>query len=407
MDVDEWEDRYRRRERDDRDRDRERERERQRDIRERERRASRSPPPPLATTKRRDDPRDAIPPSRSRTVGAVEGTKAFPPSVLPPPTGPSSSTTTTNGARATPPTGPSARPSLPPPVIPPSAPSFFGQPPPIGPSSSSAYPPPPTGPSSTFRSPAVPTAPSGAPTRPTSANTVAPVNERCWGAPVRSGGLLVSSAIGGAVAGGASPAAVLANGGGVSPYAGVLGARGRRPAASSGPTTPLSSMDLDTPPSQTPQHAQQQHPLAASHTSAALSERRASGSGTPPPRPIPTGPYALTTAAAAPPPPAPTPAPTGPVPTELYERLVQVGEGTYGKVYKARNVETGGLVALKRIRMESEKDGFPVTAVREIKLLQGLRHRNVVELVEMLVAKGALPLVFLSSSFLHSSQERN
>lgn len=73
---------------------------------------------------------------------------------------------------------------------------------------------------------------------------------------------------------------------------------------------------------------------------------------------------------------------------EIYERLVQVGEGTYGKVYKARNVETGNLVALKRIRMEAEKDGFPVTAVREIKLLQSLRHPNVVDLIEMMVSKG-------------------
>ncbi|GEM10262.1 cyclin-dependent protein kinase [Rhodotorula toruloides] len=97
----------------------------------------------------------------------------------------------------------------------------------------------------------------------------------------------------------------------------------------------------------------------------------------------------------------PTPAPTAPAinepppppPTELYERLVQVGEGTYGKVYKARNVETGGLVALKRIRMEAEKDGFPVTAVREIKLLQTLRHPNAVELVEMLVSKGQVYMV--------------
>lgn len=75
-------------------------------------------------------------------------------------------------------------------------------------------------------------------------------------------------------------------------------------------------------------------------------------------------------------------------PGEVYERLACVGEGTYGKVYKARNVEDGSLVALKRIRMEGEKDGFPVTAMREIKLLQGLKHRNVVRLVEMMVSKG-------------------
>lgn len=75
-------------------------------------------------------------------------------------------------------------------------------------------------------------------------------------------------------------------------------------------------------------------------------------------------------------------------PGEVYERLACVGEGTYGKVYKARNVETGSFVALKRIRMEGEKEGFPVTAMREIKLLQGLTHRNVVRLVEMMVSKG-------------------
>lgn len=84
---------------------------------------------------------------------------------------------------------------------------------------------------------------------------------------------------------------------------------------------------------------------------------------------------------------SPTPIPVPAPSTEIYERIVQVGEGTYGKVYKAKNVETGGLVALKRIRMEAEKDGFPVTAVREIKLLQNLRHPNVVDLIEMMVSR--------------------
>lgn len=79
---------------------------------------------------------------------------------------------------------------------------------------------------------------------------------------------------------------------------------------------------------------------------------------------------------------------------DIYERLVQVGEGTYGKVYKARNVETSELVAMKRIRMEAEKDGFPITAIREIKLLQGLRHPNIVNLVEMVVSKGHVYIVF-------------
>ncbi|KAF9104194.1 kinase subunit of RNA polymerase II carboxy-terminal domain kinase I [Mortierella sp. AM989] len=79
---------------------------------------------------------------------------------------------------------------------------------------------------------------------------------------------------------------------------------------------------------------------------------------------------------------------------DLYERVGQVGEGTYGKVYKARNKQTGEYVALKRIRMETEKDGFPITAMREIKLLQSLNHRHVISLKELMVSKGAVYMVF-------------
>ncbi|KAG0222730.1 kinase subunit of RNA polymerase II carboxy-terminal domain kinase I, partial [Actinomortierella wolfii] len=78
---------------------------------------------------------------------------------------------------------------------------------------------------------------------------------------------------------------------------------------------------------------------------------------------------------------------------DLYERVGQVGEGTYGKVYKARNKQTGEFVALKRIRMEAEKDGFPITAMREIKLLRTLNHRHVVSLRELMVSKGAVYMV--------------
>lgn len=88
------------------------------------------------------------------------------------------------------------------------------------------------------------------------------------------------------------------------------------------------------------------------------------------------------------------------LPTEGYEKLSLVGEGTYGQVFKARAEASGTLVALKKIRMESEKDGFPVTALREIKLLQSLKHENVVRLHEMMVSKG-------KCSFLkHSKSER-
>jgi len=78
-------------------------------------------------------------------------------------------------------------------------------------------------------------------------------------------------------------------------------------------------------------------------------------------------------------------------PREAFSIMTQVGEGTFGKVYKARNNTTNAFVALKRVRMEAERDGFPVTAMREIKLLQSLRHDNVVRLHEMMVSNGSLP----------------
>lgn len=80
------------------------------------------------------------------------------------------------------------------------------------------------------------------------------------------------------------------------------------------------------------------------------------------------------------------------LPAELYQVVNQVGEGTFGKVYKAKNVLTSTFVALKRIKVEAEKDGFPVTALREIKLLQSLSHPNVIYLHEMMVSKGACSL---------------
>ena len=71
-----------------------------------------------------------------------------------------------------------------------------------------------------------------------------------------------------------------------------------------------------------------------------------------------------------------------------------VGAGTYGKVFKAIHVFTKDQVALKKIRMEGERDGFPITAVREIKLLQHLRHEHVVSLQEVMVEKNECFMVF-------------
>lgn len=52
--------------------------------------------------------------------------------------------------------------------------------------------------------------------------------------------------------------------------------------------------------------------------------------------------------------------------------------GTYGVVYKGRHKTTGQVVAMKKIRLESEEEGVPSTAIREISLLKELHHPNIV-----------------------------
>ncbi|RDX50638.1 Pkinase-domain-containing protein [Lentinus brumalis] len=70
------------------------------------------------------------------------------------------------------------------------------------------------------------------------------------------------------------------------------------------------------------------------------------------------------------------------------------GEGTYGVVYKARDIQTNRVVALKKIRLEAEDEGVPSTAIREISLLKELKDENVVGLLDIVHADQKLYLVF-------------
>ena len=72
---------------------------------------------------------------------------------------------------------------------------------------------------------------------------------------------------------------------------------------------------------------------------------------------------------------------------KAYEILAKLGEGTFGEVHKARSIRSGSVVALKKILMHNEKDGFPITALREIKLLKMLSHPNILRLEEMAVER--------------------
>lgn len=68
-----------------------------------------------------------------------------------------------------------------------------------------------------------------------------------------------------------------------------------------------------------------------------------------------------------------------------FVKLNRIGEGTYGIVYRAHDTKTDEIVALKKVRMDKERDGIPISSLREINLLLKLRHPNIVELKEVVV----------------------
>lgn len=57
-----------------------------------------------------------------------------------------------------------------------------------------------------------------------------------------------------------------------------------------------------------------------------------------------------------------------------------ISEGTYGVVYKAFDTQSKKILALKKVKMDNETHGFPITALREIKFLEFLQHDNIIKL---------------------------
>ncbi|XP_006002684.1 cyclin-dependent kinase 6 isoform X2 [Latimeria chalumnae] len=72
---------------------------------------------------------------------------------------------------------------------------------------------------------------------------------------------------------------------------------------------------------------------------------------------------------------------------QLYEPVAEIGEGAYGKVYKARDLKNGGrFVALKKVRVQTGEEGMPLSTIREVAVLRQLEsfeHPNVVRLFDV------------------------
>ncbi|KAJ3112064.1 serine/threonine protein kinase, CMGC, CDC2/CDK sub [Phlyctochytrium bullatum] len=77
-------------------------------------------------------------------------------------------------------------------------------------------------------------------------------------------------------------------------------------------------------------------------------------------------------------------------PLEDYQAEKKIGEGTFGEVTTMTHKRTQKRFALKKILMHNEKEGIPITALREIKILKCLNHKNIIQLAEMAVKKELL-----------------
>ncbi|KAI4276966.1 MAG: hypothetical protein LQ337_002127 [Flavoplaca oasis] len=82
-----------------------------------------------------------------------------------------------------------------------------------------------------------------------------------------------------------------------------------------------------------------------------------------------------------------------------FEKLNDIEEGSYGWVSRAKEISTGEVVALKKLKMENSNDGFPVTGLREIQTLMASSHSNIVKLREVVMGD-KLDSVFLVMDFL-------
>lgn len=72
----------------------------------------------------------------------------------------------------------------------------------------------------------------------------------------------------------------------------------------------------------------------------------------------------------------------------------RIGEGAHGIVYKAKHIESGRNVALKRVGIRRLDAGLPVAAVRELQALKQLEHQNIVMLFDAFAHGTAFILVF-------------
>ncbi|KAJ3697840.1 hypothetical protein LUZ61_001545 [Rhynchospora tenuis] len=76
-----------------------------------------------------------------------------------------------------------------------------------------------------------------------------------------------------------------------------------------------------------------------------------------------------------------------PLKADNFEKLEKVGQGTYSSVFRARDLESGKIVALKKVRFDNFEPESVRFMAREIQILRRLNHPNVMKLEGLIASK--------------------
>ncbi|KAL8171242.1 hypothetical protein V2J09_023046 [Rumex salicifolius] len=86
---------------------------------------------------------------------------------------------------------------------------------------------------------------------------------------------------------------------------------------------------------------------------------------------------------------------------DTFEKIDKIGQGTYSNVYKARDSQTGKIVALKKVRFDNlEKESVKFMA-REILILRKLDHPNVIKLQGLVTSRMSCSLYLVFDYMVH------
>jgi cyclin-dependent kinase 2 len=81
-------------------------------------------------------------------------------------------------------------------------------------------------------------------------------------------------------------------------------------------------------------------------------------------------------------------------PHNRFQKKHTLGQGSYGKVFLAKDTMYNTDVAIKKSKIPLDYDGIPPSYLREIVILRELDHPNIVKLLEVVLTDNELYLVF-------------